>query len=614
LDKEFTMPVLTEYALPAFIQDFPPGSANDFALKWRWNINVSGWIAQAMPAPPSYFYDPEQTDIPTGTRSVLVSWGAFPGRLIQYYSNNPPIPPTGPYKLTMEQIYQLADTGYYSDAGTQTSFPQIPQVICPQADWSAGTKIFGPYGPRGWLDEYCEWSAARDTNGNLIRIDFACENPEYWNTLWKVSPETVCSLYAQILNYDVPPERAISVSLDDLTLFLNGQAVIDPETGGPVYNPLNRWNSGPVAVRTGAQAGFTGGAIHLTSTPNTLQTELGLAGAATVQYQPPNGKGNSDAQALICCGNYGQEYRHSDPTIGQTVNQVVGGQFISGENFNVCLANPVGLYIQTLNNSGSFSFGPGIAPGKLPAGAAASDVWQIVRGAASVIDPVTGSPFPGAMILHVVCQIPSAWLAVYPTMTLADILINNEPIKYAGQVANQFNIGLYARPLAASAAPPPAPCANTALIPGAPLQSMLFSQVWAGYYENIETAPTGQTMSLASNSTFIAPQLLPDGVTQEMTMTCVSPTPGTTPQIQVLLPDGSGPDPFIAVQVLGQSFVNGYAVPGNSFPPSAPNTYTALSLALTVKPGAASGLRPVRLTDPVGGINTLPAAFFVLKG
>jgi hypothetical protein len=606
------MPVLTEYALPAFIQDFLPGSPGDVALKWRWNINVSGWIAQAAPPAPSYFYDPEQTDIPTGSTAVLVSWGAFPGRLIQYYAANPPIPPTAPHTLTQNQIYALADTGYFSDDGVRKSFPPIPVVICPQADWAGGTKTFGPYGPRGWLDEYCEWSAARDANGNLVRIDFACENPEYWNTLWKVDPETVRSMYEQVLNYDVPAGRAITVMLSDLILYLNGEPVIDPETGGPVYNPLNRWNSGPVAIRTGAPADFSGGAMHLTSTPNTLQTELGLAGAATVQYQPPGGTGNSDAQALICCGNYGQEYRHSDPTIGQTVNQVVGGQFVQGQYFTVCLANPVGLYIQTLTNAGVFTFGPGIDPGKLPARAQASDAWQIVRGAANVIDPIAGAPFPGAMILHVVCQIPSAWLNVYPAMTLADILINKTPIAYAGQVANQFNIGLYARPLSAQTAPPPAACASTATVPGAPLQTMMFSQVWNGYYNNLETAPTGQQMSLASNSTFIAPQLVPDGVTHDMTMTCNSPTQGSTPRLQVLLPDGSGPDPFITVALRGQSFVNHYAVPGNSFPPAAPNAYTALAVALTVNKGAVSGLRPVSITDPVGGTNTLPAAFYVL--
>ena len=113
-----------------------------------------------------------------------------------------------PQSAHPDQIYALADTGYYTDGGgNQQSFPPIPVVICPQADWTMGTKTFGPYGPRGWLDEYCEWSTARDGNGNLLRIDFACENPEYWTTLWKVSPQTVASLYQSVLNWDARRRR-----------------------------------------------------------------------------------------------------------------------------------------------------------------------------------------------------------------------------------------------------------------------------------------------------------------------------------------------------------------------------------------------------------------------
>ncbi len=599
------MPVLSSFSLPAFIQDFPAGSPSDKLMKWRWNINVSGWILQAMPPAPSFFYDPISTNIPQGTASVIVQWNAFPGRLQQYYGNPPPNPPTNPNPLTQDQIYSLADTGFYTDsAGNPQSFPPIPVVICPVADWSMGTKTFGPYGPRGWLDEYCEWSAARDSNGNLVRIDFACENPEYWNTLWKVSPPTVASIYQSVLNFDAPANRQVSVQVQDLELVVNGQVVLDPETGQPAYNPLNKWNNSPISVRSGNAAAFTGGVMHLTSTPNTLQTELGLAGAATVQYQPPGGTGNSDPQALICCGQYGQEYRHSDPHIGQSVNMVVGGQ-LTGSPLLACLADPVGLYIQPLTSPAAFSFARNIDPSQLPKGAAASDIWQVVRGSPTVIDPVTGQPFPGGMILHAICQIPSAWLAVYPAMTLADILINGTPITYAGQVADQFNIGLYARPLATTATPPPAPCASSVATPGQPLQSMMFSNLWQAYYNSVEVAPTGQQMSLASNTTFIAVQLPADGSTHDLTMTCNTPT--GTPGIDVLLADGSGPDPAVSVKITGSSAAN-YAVPGNSFP----GQYTALSLSVSVAAGAKSGLRAVTITDPQAGPSTLQASLYVL--
>lgn len=590
------MPTLTSFSLPAFIQDFSVDSPQDVEMKRQWNINVSGWITQAMPPSPSFFYDPTSTDIPAGSPSLLVQWVAFPGRLDQFYSNTPPNNPQNPYNLTQTQLYSLADQ--YAADGKVPSFQEIPSVLCPTAQWNGPLKTFGPYGPRGWLDEYCEWSAARDASGNLLRVDFACENPEYWNTLWMVSPEKVRELYESVLNWDAPADRQITVTLQDLQMFADGKAVTDPVTGAPVYNPLNKWNSGPTAVRTGDSSQFSGGVMHLTSTPNTLQTELGLAGASTVQFQVG---GPVNEQSLICCGKYGQQYRHSDPHIGFSVNQVVGGQLTGGQQQIVCLANPVGLYLQP--PSASFSFGPGIDPSKLPAGAQASDIYHVLRGSATVTDTVTGQPFPGGMILHAAAQIPSAWLAVYPQMTLGDILINNQSFQWAGQLASQFKVGLYARPLTAATAPPPAPCATGAATPGAPLQA-LYASVWNAFYNAVETAPTGQTMSLASNTTFIAPRL-PAGTTQELVVTCNNPSPGSL-TVGVLLPDGSAVDPAITVTVHGAQPVE-YAVPGNSYPGS----YTALPLTAKIAAGAQTGLRGIQIVDAQSGPQSFPAMVYV---
>lgn len=599
------------FSLPAFIQDFPEGSPEDLDLKTRWNINVKAWIQQAMPASPSYFYDPSSPSvtIPSSAAAAAVTWGAFPGRLQQYFSQNPPVAPANPYNLTDTAIFSLADTGY-TDATRTQSFPDIPKTLCPQAEWGTAVppdptlvKTFGPYGPRGWLDEYCEWSAARDAAGNLVRIDFACENPEYWNTLWKVSPDQVRQIYDETLNWDAPQERQVAVALEDLQL-LDGQGnpVIDPETGRPAYNPLNRWNSGPIAVRSGT-ASSSGGAMHLTSTPNTLQTELGLAGTSTPQFQT----GNQDAQALICCGQYGQEYRNSDPHIGQSVNQLVGGEALGTPQL-VCLADPVGLYIQVPQNPAAFQFGPNVVVGKLPNGAQASDVWQIVRGSTQVIDKVTGQPFGGNLVLHAVCQIPSAWLAADPNLTLADILINGNPIEWAGQVALQFEIGLFARPLALPAGfPPPTPssvpCASQSPAPGGgPLQCM-YASLWNAYYPINEPAPTGASLSLSSNTTFIPPWLPATGVEQQLVLTCTNPAPAA-PVLSAIREDGSV-DPQIQVVWSNSSPVT-YAVPGNSYP----GDYTALYLSVTVAAETAGGLRGLQIQNS----GTLPAAFLVVPG
>jgi hypothetical protein len=597
---------ITSFGLPAFIEDFPAKSPEYTNLTNRWTINVNGWIQQATPDPAYYFYNPLDTDIPSGTGSVRVEWVAFPGRVDQYYSAAPPVSPSNPYKLTQSQIYQLADTGFY-DTGGKSTFQNIPATLCPQADWSGTLKTFGPYGPRGWLDEYCEWSTVRDANGHLVRVDFACENPEYWNTLWKVSQDKVRELYQQTLNAGAPAANQIKVTLDDLTLMdTNGKPVIDPDTGKRAYNPLNKWNSGPIAVRGGANP--HGGVMHLTSTPNTLQTELGLAGAATVQYVPPKFKTNpaqrnSDSQALICCGNYGQEYRHSDPTIGQTVNQVVGGQY-AGVPLRACLANPVGLYIQVPDKS-TFAFGPNIKVGvDVPANAHPYEVYQILRGAAVVTDPITNAPFPGNMVLHAAVQIPASWLAMNAKLTLADMLINGQPIQWGGQIANQFKIGLFARPLTASQPAPLAGCSSTVPTPGAPLQCV-WAALWNAMNAINEPCPTGAKMPLTSNSTFIAPWLPANGTAQQLVLTC-NPT-GNPLTVQVQLANGTGPDPSIPVTITGAS-PTFYAVPGNSYP----GNYTAIAISVTVPKGTSAGLRGLQITQTTTNtVLALPAAVYI---
>lgn len=593
--------ILKSFSLPAFIGDFPLGSAEYIDLSNWWNINVGGWIEQAMPSEPSFFYNPIGIDIPSTAASAKIDWVAFSGRIDQFYSANPPVNPIGPYKLTQEQIYSLADTGYYNSQNK--TFQDVPSQLCPQADWNSSPRTFGPFGPRGWMDEYCEWTTVRDRSDNLVRIDFACENPEYWNTLWKVSPDKVRELYESTLNHGAPAANQISVTLADLQLTdSSGNPVIDPDTGGPAYNPLNKWNSGPIAVRNGA--GSYGGVMHLTSTPNTLQTELGLAGAATPQYQPPSGTGNSDPQLLICCGKYGREYRHSAPHIGQLVNQVVGGQLTGKPNL-ACLADPVGLYIQLPGNPKNFQFAPNIKVGvDVPQDAKASDIFQVVRGFPSVIDPVTNQPFPGNFVLHAVCQIPAAWLAMNSALTLNDIVVNHQPLTWGGQVANQFKIALYARPLSAPNKPPTVPCASGESTPGQPKQC-LWAALWDAMIAINEPSPTGAKMPLASNSTFIAPWLPSDGSTQQLVLTC---NPGGTDPltVHVLDPAGDGPDPSIEVTTTGTSPAY-YAVPGDTYP----DNYTAISISVTVPAGASAGLRGIQITQPGDITNVLWAAVYI---
>lgn len=594
---------LVRFTTPACNDDFPDDPAAYEKLSQLWSRNVDGFTNQAITGNPwtstygaqqTGYYNPLVTQIPAGSGAVDVAWIAFPNRLIQYLGQNQ-VPPN-PYNLTQDQLNALVDSGELS------KYP-IPSNRCPQADWSSSLQPFGPYGPRGWLDEYCEFSVARDENNNIIRIDFTCENPEYYQTLWRVSPERVAKVYQDALNAGAPANRQVTVTVEDLQLTdpATGQPVIDPQTGRPAYNPLNRWNSGPIAVRTGNQSDYTGGAMHLTATPNTLQTELGLGAGATVQ----RAAGNTDPQALICCAQYGQNYRNSDPHIGQSINLAVGA------GFNISLADPPGLYIQMP------SFAQIQLPDdpKLPAGAKPEDCWQIVRGFERLIDPITNAPFPGSFILHAAFQIPQSWIDAGVTFTISDMTVAGEKIQYGSQVQATIEIALFGRPIPPVNATPKLACLGTPTnLQAQPLQSM-YKPLWDAYYNTKINTPSGVQMALASNSSIIPPTVHPGDQNLAIVLTYAAPTGSSPlPSTQwptVVFTDASGnPDTTITAKVTGFTPKVTYAVPGNTYP----SDNQLLDLQVSIAANAQPGVRGVVIV-PAGQVfssSITPAPAFLV--
>jgi hypothetical protein len=406
-------------------------------------------------------------------------------------------------------------------------------------------------------------------------VDFTCENPEYWYTLWSISPDTAASIYQDTLNAGAPADVQITVTVDDLQLLdpQTGQPVIDPSTGRVAYNPLNKWNSGTVSTRTGSPSD-TGGAMHLTSTPNTLQTELGLAAGASVLRTI----GNSNPQDLICCSVYGQSFRNSDPHIGLTVNQIVGGE--SGlPASEVALANPSGLYIQTPD------FSRYTLPPNAPSGAQASDCWQVIRGASTLIDQVTGQPFPGNLNLHVAFQIPESWGSI----TVSDIHIDGQPIQYGAQIASTLQMGLYARPIPATA-PAAQACVGTPAVQTVQPLQMMFLDLWNAYYGTAVPNVVDFPMNLASNTVIMPPIVKQGDSGVELALTCAGVVPGPENQ----LPDVSFPPggDITVTDVTGPTTVT-YAVPGNSYP----SENQLLTLTIDVASDAQLGLRGVQVTN-----------------
>lgn len=596
---------LQRFTTPACNNDFPEDPALYAQLAAAWSQNVNGFTQQAITGDPwnetnaaaqTGYYNPLATPIPNGSFAVDVAWIAFPNRLIQYLGQNQT--PINPYNLPQSTLNQLADSGELAP------YP-IPQNRCPQADWSGPTEPYGPYGPRGWLDEYCEFSVVRNSAGKITRIDFTCENPEYFQTLWRISPQKVADVFSDALSRGAPAGQQVKVSVADLQLTDpgTGQPVIDPQTGRPAYNPLNKWNSGTVAVRTGDPSQFRGGAMHLTATPNTLQTELGLGAGATVQRL----SGNTNPQALICCGQYGQNYRNSDPHIGQTINLAVS------KGLNISLADPPGLYIQMP----SFAQYQLPADPKLPAGAKPEDCWQIIRGFRELIDPISNAPFPGSFILHAAFQIPQAWIDAGVSFTVGDILIAGQPIQYGSQVQATLEIALFGRPIAPVVPTPKLPCvgAPATVTQAQPLQIM-FQDLWDAYFRTPVVTPMNVPMVLASNSSIIPPSLPPGAQQQALALTCALPT-GSSPLAQNQWPavvftqtDGQ-PDPTISATVTGFNPSVSYAVPGNTYPSAS----QLLNLTVTVAPGAAAGVRGVVIVpsgQTFAGSGVAAPAFLVI--
>lgn len=528
-----------------------------------WNTNENGFTQQSILGNPwtvsnsanaTNYFNPLETDIPTSALVTPISWNAMPGR-IPYYNQA-----DWGSLLSPAQIQEIADYGTYTDGGgQQQTFPNITKDPC---SGEAEDRPYGPYGPRGWQDEYTEWAVTRDAAGNILRIDFTCENPEYWYTLWRVDPGTVLQIYRDTLDNQ-------AIALEDLYLLdpATRVPVIDPSTGLPAYNPLNTWNCGPHRTATG------GGAMHLTSTPNTLQTETGLAGAATLQRFV----GNDEPEALLCCSDYGQPHRNSDPHIGQLTNQVVSN------GLTVTLADPPGLYIQMPD------FSQYVLPPSAPPGAKASDYWRVVRGAMTLNDQF-GRPLPGNLILHAVYEVPAEL-----GFTVSDITIGGQKILYASQIAATFSVQLNAM---AFPAPVPAPqdcVGDPATVYPQPLQ-MFFTELWNAYYRTPVANPVGVAMNLASNTVIIPPIVRPGQTDVRLTLVCTGLARGSGGEWPTVSFGDSG---FITASVWALTDGVTYAIPGNTYP----STVQALDIRVNVAADASPGLYSVKIgnfASPMG--------------
>ena len=471
-------------AVPAIAEDFQYDTPADIAetdfaddpdglaeMQRRWTDAMTAFTDMAIAgnpwtnmndAPRVNYLDPAEYDQTVNTAVQPITWTAFPNKVNWYFSTSQ----GNPYALDPALTYPLADKGNLADdAVLQTwidahgttyaktlranlsdvlakypalgetpgdsfaavSIPTGVSGVCPVVHWDQPQDQWALYssrvgGPRGWKDEYNEWVVTRNDGGQITKISFTAENPEYWFTLWEVDPEKVLVLYQQL----VGPQ----VVIEDLYLRDAEGNVVNDAAGNPAYNPLNKWNYGNEATETG------GGAVHLTSPPNTVGAEMYLGGAATIlrdlpddQYSPAN---------MICSGQYGGNFRNSDPNIGMQGNQVV-----RNVGKPITLTNPIALYMQM----------PDFSNYETPDGTPASEFFTVVRGRTAA---EAGPDVHYDQILHATFEVPAE-----KGYTVSDIVISpptNEdrvfpgmvlrtpplPILYGSQIAETFNQALAA--------------------------------------------------------------------------------------------------------------------------------------------------------------------------
>lgn len=386
------MAILAQYHTPAFIVDFPNDPQQQGRMDALWSANVARWVCAALIGdiydrenygPRPAFYNPLVTDTPDGATVATITWAAFPGRFSALFPS------------------RSSDWDHWSDYG---DMPDMTTNLC--TGQTIDPTPYTPTGPRGWQDEYCEWSVTRDASGKVTSVMFTCENPEYWMTLWDCDPNAVLTQYRSLVS--------AKVQLLDLALLdSNGAPVVDPATGRWAYNPLNKWNNGPHTYPD------RGGAVHLTSSPNTLGAEFDLAAAATMPRVDGSGAPIKAAAQLVCCALYGRIGRHSDPTIGQNVNAVVNYSGIQGARLT--LTDPPGLYIQT----------PDFSTFETPDGSDPSSYWTVVRGRTMQGDD------PIDRILHATYEVPAG-----KGFAVGDIKIGEAPIEFGGQIAGAITMAL----------------------------------------------------------------------------------------------------------------------------------------------------------------------------
>jgi hypothetical protein len=344
-------------------------------LKYYYYVDIT--MSQTLFSSPANLNDFEQNS------NLAVSWN----QTLEYYFNEAIKDITK--QVSSENEISIFDPRYPPSGHksvVNVTWGGFPNVLL--AKYGRGTALekADQSQNRETQDEYLEWVVHRDeSTGKIKEVIFTCEGPEYWENI-AADRQLLLRLYQKLASSEV--------ELSDL--FHNDR-----------YNRFNKWNLSH--------------ALHLIHPSNALSAEIFLAARSSILRKRNNEDVISSANELICCSNYGEPNRNSDPTIGARINRAV-------RNGNwVTLNDPIGLYINDINTS-SFQ-----KPDNSPITDFKDRYWKVIRGNQD-----------DSTILRASVKVPEGEMFDGKQMLLGDLLVNGEPLQYGGQIADAITVGLYA--------------------------------------------------------------------------------------------------------------------------------------------------------------------------
>lgn len=337
-----------------------------------------------MVSPTLAYVDPVVSPPPDGAETVAIApWGAFP-RAVERRAPWPfphdPDDVNGNYRAVEHLGDEDHRAGEFRDVdGNLLNLPV-----------------------RDRQDEYLEWVVRRNSEGKITKAIFVAEGYDYYSTLFKHDEERVVEMYKdytgvnQLTADDLRATRGINRHIKDGKI-----EVVQPGE----FNPRNRFNIDP-------------GIVHLAHRANSLGAEVNLAGVSGIArrtvknttIQPVN------SELLLCCSQGGNPNRNSDPLIGQQAY----AQVLQKRRYT--LANPVGLYIAAVEEQRLTLENGDIIP---------REWWKVVRG-----EELWDSN--KSRVLRLELEVPAV-----EGIVLGDLLVDGNPIKYGGQLAQLLSVHLF---------------------------------------------------------------------------------------------------------------------------------------------------------------------------